>query len=92
MKKTKTIITIVTQLILFTFIFCIPMLYAHSPEIDNGIQYLYSNQNTEGYWGDANSEVEVFPTTTTVIETLKLLGEEYNKLHGSSFIDSKQRT
>lgn len=48
-------------------------IYAQSPEIVSGINYLISVQNADGSWGGAVSSSEPVPATISVIETLQSL-------------------
>ncbi len=62
-------------LLFITFIIIFNIAFAQTPEITNGLNYLYSTQNPDGSWGDETSNTEPLPATTEVIETLQTLNE-----------------
>lgn len=50
-------------------------IHAQLPQITNGLSYLSSSQNHDGAWQTTTSPVESYATTTTVLETLRLLNQ-----------------
>lgn len=49
--------------------------FAQSPQITSGLNYLTSTQNPDGSWGDDLSTTEILPATVSVIETLQVLNQ-----------------
>ena len=66
MRKRIIFIALFTQIILASFVF------AQTSQITNGLNYLSSTQNEEGFWA---SENELTLTTAETIKTLKLLNQ-----------------
>jgi subtilase family serine protease len=71
MKRTAVFLAVLIQ-----FIF-IPNIFAHPPEITNGINYLSTIQNPDGSWGSDTSSTDILPATASVINTLNTLDETY---------------
>jgi squalene cyclase len=69
MKRTAVFLAVLIQ-----FIF-VPNIFAHPPEITNGINYLSTIQNPDGSWGSDTSSADVLPATVSVLEALNTLGE-----------------
>jgi len=64
--------------LLFLFLFqflIVSSVFAQPPEIENGLNYLTTTQNTDGSWGNDESGAEILPSTVSVIETLQILNE-----------------
>lgn len=56
------------------FIFHMPrMVHAQSPSISNGLNWLISNQASDGSWGSETTTNDIAPTTSAVVESLILL-------------------
>jgi subtilase family serine protease len=62
-----------TQVLLIISMLFISKVFAYTPEITNGLDYLTSIQNMDGSW-DSNI-TDTLPATTAVIETYQVLGE-----------------
>jgi squalene cyclase len=66
------------EAILFLFLFnflIISSASAQAPEITNGLSYLTSSQNPDGFWGYETTSIEIIPSTVSVIETLQILDQ-----------------
>ncbi len=79
MKKT-TVLYFIAILLIF-----IPVAFAQTPEVTNGLAYLDSVQNPDGSWGDVASSTEVMPATASVIEAMKELGETSSQNYNDAF-------
>ena len=53
MKRTAVFLVLIIQ-----FIF-VPNIFAHPPEIANGINYLSTTQNPDGSWGSDTSSTDI---------------------------------
>ncbi|MEW6054876.1 MAG: prenyltransferase/squalene oxidase repeat-containing protein [Nitrospirota bacterium] len=63
-------------LFLFIFQFLIfSSVFAQTPEITNGLNYLTSTQNPDGSWGSDITNTELLPSTVSIIETLQILNQ-----------------
>jgi squalene cyclase len=48
---------------------------AMSQQINNGLNYLTTSQNSDGSWGNGTTDTEILPATVQVMETLKTLNQ-----------------
>jgi subtilase family serine protease len=79
MKRTAVFLVLIIQ---FMFV---PNIFAHPPEIANGINYLSTTQNPDGSWGSDTSSTDILPATASVLEALNTLGET-DTLHYSDAV------
>ncbi|MFZ3136226.1 MAG: prenyltransferase/squalene oxidase repeat-containing protein [Thermodesulfovibrionales bacterium] len=74
-------------LFLFHYLF-ISSVFAQTPEITNGLNYLTSTQNPDGSWGSESTTTEILPSTVSVIEALQTFNQTgtYNYTNAVSWL------
>jgi hypothetical protein len=71
----KRLIFVSIVQVLFFSLLTAHISFAQSVEVSNGIAYLVANQNGDGSWGNLSANTEEILATTTVLESLDVLGE-----------------
>jgi prenyltransferase beta subunit len=69
MKRAIIFLLSLAQLIFISSVF------AQTSQINNGLNYLTSTQNSDGSWGDDTTNAEILPSTVSVIETFQFLDQ-----------------
>lgn len=67
------------------FIFA-SVVFAQSPQVISGLNYLTATQSPDGSWGTTLSGVDILPSTCSVLETFQLLNQTSTQNYSSALI------